>query len=107
MNITINNKSAVGCEVKLIGEVDIYNANELKTKLTEVLNSNKGNKVVINLSELEYIDSTGLGIFINMYELAQKENTKILLTKVRSKLMQLFKTTGLDNIFYIEAMEEK
>jgi len=56
---------AVGgaCVVKLGGELDLYNAPQVRDALREAC-SDSPQRVVVDLSEVEFIDSTALGVLI-------------------------------------------
>ena len=49
--------------VKLVGELDLYNAAEVRDTLDGVC-SRKPGRVVVDLSEVTFIDSTGLGVLV-------------------------------------------
>jgi anti-sigma B factor antagonist len=49
--------------VKLVGELDLYNADEVRTTLDDVT-ARKPGRVVVDLSEVTFIDSTGLGVLV-------------------------------------------
>jgi anti-sigma B factor antagonist len=51
------------CVVKLAGELDLYNAPQVRDALTDACADSPG-RVVIDLSEVEFIDSTALGALI-------------------------------------------
>jgi anti-sigma B factor antagonist len=56
---------AVGqtCVVKLGGELDLYNAPQVRDALTGAC-ADSPQRVVVDLSEVEFIDSTALGVLI-------------------------------------------
>jgi anti-anti-sigma factor len=47
----------------LIGEIDLYNAHEVASTLGEIAQERPG-RVVVDLSEVEFVDSTALGALI-------------------------------------------
>jgi len=49
--------------VRLVGEIDLYNAQEVASALGEIANERPG-LVVVDLSEVEFVDSTALGALI-------------------------------------------
>jgi anti-sigma B factor antagonist len=51
------------CVVSLGGELDLYNAPQVREALTEAC-SDSPQRVVVDLSEVEFIDSTALGVLI-------------------------------------------
>jgi anti-sigma B factor antagonist len=51
------------CVVRLGGELDLYNAPQVREALTRA-NQGSPARVVVDLSEVEFIDSTALGVLI-------------------------------------------
>jgi anti-sigma B factor antagonist len=49
--------------VQLAGELDLYNSEELRTGLAEAIASGPP-RVVIDMAEVEFVDSTALGVLI-------------------------------------------
>lgn len=89
---------------KVVGEVDAFTAPVLKEHLASVQET-PGTQAIIDLSEVDYIDSTGLGIFIGFYKALQKQGGYVKITGVNDRLKRLFEITGIDKIIDVE--EEK
>ena len=54
--------------VLLIGELDEANAPYIRTHLDRVIETEKQfNKVIMDLSQLEFMDSTGIGVLLGRY----------------------------------------
>lgn len=93
------------CIVRLNGEIDVYTAPQLKQEilpLTEI----KGIKVQIDLQNISYLDSTGLGVFINAYKSTRENGSELKLINLHSRVLRLFKVTGLHEIMDLEADEK-
>ncbi|CAH2215326.1 STAS domain-containing protein [Tepidibacter aestuarii] len=104
MSIIINknfddNKDVWNIDVH--GEIDIYTANELKDSLIESV-SLKPKDVVLNASNLEYIDSTGLGVLIGILKRLKTDEKDIYITNAKQNVKKIFNITGLDKIFKVE-----
>ena len=56
----------------------------------------------INLENLEYIDSTGLGVMIGVLKKLKVGNKEIYIINPRSNVRKIFNITGLDKIFKVE-----
>jgi anti-sigma B factor antagonist len=52
-----------GCIVRLAGELDLYNAQAVREALTAA-SADGPKKVIVDLSQVEFIDSTALGVLI-------------------------------------------
>ena len=59
--------------IKLIGEMDEYSAQSVRQKCDRLIDENLFVKrIVINLSEVAFMDSTGIGFLIGRYKKASK-----------------------------------
>ncbi|WP_313339277.1 STAS domain-containing protein [Sedimentibacter sp.] len=88
-------------EIQPIGEVDIYTSPELKNKIYELIDEKKLD-ILINGSNLDYIDSTGLGILMGIYKKLKENNLNIKITNLKPNIYKLFDITGLNKIFNIQ-----
>lgn len=61
--------------IKLIGEMDEYSAQSIREKFDKLIEDNLGvKKIIINLSEVAFMDSTGIGFLIGRYKKAARAN---------------------------------
>ncbi|MGN0806838.1 MAG: anti-sigma factor antagonist [Candidatus Coproplasma sp.] len=61
--------------IKLVGEMDEYSAQAVRIRCDKLIESNATvKKIVINLSEVEFMDSTGIGFLIGRYKKASRLN---------------------------------
>lgn len=102
MNISIQEKfdPDKGPIIAVQGEVDVYTAPKLRERLLPLCE--KGTTVTVDLSGVEYIDSTGLGVLIGAYKAQRATAGKLVLTGMNGRLLRLFKITGLHEIIDIE-----
>ena len=83
------------------GELDTFTAPQLKEEL-ETMELAEGVYVEIDLSKLNYMDSTGLGVFVGFYKRAKREQASVKLVGLSSRLRRLFEITGLSDLMEIE-----
>lgn len=88
-------------DVKLSGEVDIFNSEDLKKRLTDLLNENCAD-LYLHCEQLEYIDSTALGALVGVMKFASSSGKALRLLSLRPSLKRLFRITNLDKVFVIE-----
>ena len=86
--------------VKLKGEMDVANAGAVSACLNGLLDA--GADVVIDLSELQFIDSTGLGVLVRAGGRAREGGRKIRLRAPAQNVASTLSVTGLDRVFTIE-----
>jgi len=92
-------------DVNLYGEVDIYNADSLKTELHALIEQRKAD-IVLNCTNLKYIDSTGLGVLVSALKKVKEAERAISIINLKPYIAKIFTLTGLDRIFVIEVSEE-
>ncbi|MCW2541612.1 MAG: anti-sigma factor antagonist [Frankiales bacterium] len=86
--------------VEVRGEVDVHSAPSLRDRLTDVFTD--GHKIVIaDLSELGFIDSTGLGALVAARNDGAARDAELLVVCSSERLLKLFRITGLDGVFSI------
>jgi len=101
MNLTINiNETKNEVFVHLKGEIDAFTAPKLKESLMPY--SEKENVyMTVCLQDVQYMDSTGLGVFVGLLKSVRKHNGHLKLTDLSPRLERLFSITGLSDIIDI------
>ncbi len=65
------------------------------------------NKVLLNLQKLDYINSSGLNVLINILTKTRRSSGDTAICCVNKKIMELLIITKLDSIFNVSADEEE
>jgi len=98
MNITekkINDVVILDLEGNLMGGPEAVSLNETINRFLD-----EGiYKLVINLENVNRINSSGLGILIKVFTTFKNNGGELRLTNVNEKILNLFKMTRLDAIF--------
>ncbi len=81
------------------------NAGRLKDKITSLLFQGE-KKIIINLAEVAYVDSSGLGEMVACYGSATREGAKMKLANAGNRIQDLLITTRLVTIFDSHDSEE-
>lgn len=87
--------------VKPVGEVDIYTSPKMKEVLTDSLKE-KDVDILMDCDELEYVDSTGLGVLISVLKRVRESGNDIIIVNLKPNIRKLFDITGLDKVFIIK-----
>ena len=88
-------------EVSLSGELDVSTADELKKELHKLVDE-KNIDMRLNIENLDYIDSTGLGVIIGILKRLKIESKEVYIEKPKNNVRKIFSITGLDKIFKLE-----
>ena len=84
--------------VVLSGELDEHSAYSARIGLDEILDMPKFKQIIIDLSELDFMDSTGIGVLIGRYKRMKDKNIPIFICNPSSHAERIFKMTGLYDI---------
>lgn len=104
MSININSKldnQNNFWDISLEGELDVSTADKLKEHLHSLVEKEIVD-MKINLTNLDYIDSTGLGVMIGVLKKLKISDKEIYILEPKSNVKKIFTITGLDKIFKVE-----
>ena len=82
----------------LIGELDEYSASYTRNYLDDLFKTPNFSQVIIDLSELEFMDSTGIGVLIGRYKKLKNLRIPIYICNPSLHIEKIFNMTGLFEI---------
>lgn len=92
--------------VDVNGEMDLYNSYKLKELVMKMLEKNV-KKFVINLEQVDYIDSSGIGALIFICSTLKKMNLKLSISNVHGSVKKVIELTKLMGYFPISNSVEE
>lgn len=87
--------------VKVSGDLDINNIAKLREEVL-VQYEDIDKDIVFDFIDLDYIDSTGLGVLISVYKRVKEKDNQIYIKNAKKNIKKLFYITELDQIFNLE-----
>ncbi|WP_025161509.1 STAS domain-containing protein [Paraclostridium bifermentans] len=87
--------------VDINGELDVAGADKVKTHLNRLIEEQPVD-IKMDFTNLEYIDSTGLGALIGVLKRLKVNDKDIYVLNARKNVKKIFSITGLDKIFKVE-----
>lgn len=88
-------------EFHLKGEVDVASSGYLRETINGQIGRAGNPLVVLDLSELTFIDSTGLGILVAAYRRARAVGSDLVLQHPKPNIAKVFAISGLDRVLTI------
>jgi anti-sigma B factor antagonist len=82
--------------------MDAHNSDQLKAELARIFASGKTG-VVVDLKEVRFIDSSGLGALVSGFKNAAAKQASIKLSSLQSQVKSMFELTRLQRVFDIYA----
>jgi anti-sigma B factor antagonist len=92
--VTSLDRAADVITVRLQGEIDVLNVDQVRVRLVEALESRPA-EVVVDLTELSFIDSTGLGAIIFGFQRARDQGVGFRLAHPSRGVRQILVLSGV------------
>ena len=63
------------------------------------LNDCEGHDIILDCSELEYVSSSGLRIFLNVLKNAKSKGSTVYVRGIKDDILSVFEMTGFNSLF--------
>ena len=97
MDISIK-ENASSVSVVIVGDIEMITIKEFKEKLLQ-LGQSTDKDIDIDLSNVEYIDSSGVGVLISLLKMQRKKDKNLRIEKVSDKVLSVLKLSSLADVF--------
>lgn len=103
MDLELTTSETDGVSVLAVaGEVDIYSAPQLDECMSSLINGGSGDlggaRVVLDLSEVGFLDSTGLGVVVKALKRVRENEGTLNVVVADERIAKVFRITGLDKV---------
>lgn len=92
--------------LRLKGELDDVSVTDLRTRIARYIDDYQIHHLVLNLKDLTFLDSSGIGFVIGRYHQLKKKNGDIIISNINSKIERIIYISGLAKICKIRENEE-
>lgn len=100
MNISIRQQSSEIAVAIINGRVDTSAAPEVEKEINNVIAGGM-NKIVIDLSAMDYISSGGLRVFLGTAKALKAKGGDLRLCCLTANVLKIFKLAGFTKVFHI------
>lgn len=85
--------------VRLIGELDVASAYDVRALSAKALDRPGLTNLILDLSELKFIDSSGLGALIALRETASEKGVEVTVRETPASVQRILDITGVGQLF--------
>jgi anti-sigma B factor antagonist len=85
--------------VTICGEIDLYTAPRLHSELAGLLADGMPARVVIDMSGVEFCDSTGMNVLLSCLRRARERGGELEIAAPKPAVRKILQVTGLDSVF--------
>jgi anti-anti-sigma factor len=92
-----------GCKIlSMVGDLDLYSSPGACGELIANIQTAQGKKIVVDLSEVSYIDSSGIGVLIAAFSQARKLGVGLRFANPTAEVQRVVRLTSLNGFLPIE-----
>jgi anti-sigma B factor antagonist len=88
--------------VSVTGEIDVYTAPKLREQIVSLVDEGQYH-LIIDMSGVEFLDSTGLGVLVGGLKRVRAHDGSLSLVCDEERILKIFRITGLTKVFPIHA----
>ena len=92
--------------VKIRGDIDHHSAKGVREMIDEAIMSNKPRFIVLDLSSVDFMDSSGLGLILGRYTCASNIGARLILYKPTRRIKRILEMAGIERIIEIKGDDE-
>jgi anti-sigma B factor antagonist len=92
--------------IELKGYLDAHTAPKLEEAISNLVNNNRY-KIIVNFSNLDYISSAGLGVFMAYIETIRSKGGDIKFSSMNEKIYNIFDLIGFTKIYEFHKTDEE
>ena len=91
--------------VRVLGEIDHHSAVGMRTGIDEEIFERRPEKLILDLSAVNFMDSSGLGLILGRYANVQKVGGELVVLNPNDGVVKILKLAGADRIIKIEKVD--
>lgn len=88
--------------VVVAGELDHFSAPQVRRQLDEIVNDPSISHLVLDLENLTFMDSSGIGVLLGRLRALQARGGMLSVKNMQPPIEKLFRLSGLDRVISIE-----
>ena len=98
MNFESTSTSNEDIMIKLQGEMDAQGCTCLRPELEQIANSKLKHNVILNLGQVSFLDSSGVGVIVFLYKRLKVQGRKLEIVGVQGQPRELMELLRIDKV---------
>lgn len=93
--------------VDVVGDIDLYNSPEVRKVLLDALRTKRSPAVIVNLTRVRYVDSSGVASLVEGLKIARELQSKFILFGLSPAAREVLELSRLIKVFSVCESEEE
>ena len=94
-------------KIKLRGEIDHHSAVAVRTAIDDMIRSKRPHELIIDMSAVDFMDSSGLGLIMGRYALVNKCGGSFAVLDPSPAVLKIIRLAGMERMISILKTKEK
>ena len=82
----------------MVTELDHHIANEVRDEIDDILMSKSIKNIIFNFRNINFMDSSGIGVIIGRYEKISNDGGKVMIINANDRIKKIFNLSGMNKI---------
>jgi len=100
MSLILNSKKNT-LIVRVGGDFDLVTANEFREKIDNSLEETVAQNLLLDLSKITFIDSSGLGVILGRYRKVKANQGEVIIYGAKPAILKIFEVSGIASLMPI------
>lgn len=93
--------------VKLTGEIDHHNSDTCRQEIDKEINSRPVKNIIFDFKDLEFMDSSGIGMLLGRYKIITGLNGKMMIASPKNQIEKIISVSGINKIIDVYETVDK
>jgi anti-anti-sigma factor len=89
------------------GDIDLHNSPELRSALLTILSRGNPRKLILNLSQVPYMDSSAVAVLVEALQKIRPSGGRVMLVGLQPRVRGLLEIARLDTVFVLADDEQQ
>ena len=81
--------------VRVLGDLDLVSADEIREKLDNSLEETRAQNLLLDLSKITFMDSSGLGVILGRYRQIKEGRGQMIIYGIKPSLKKILEISGI------------
>ena len=96
IKILTNHKNTL--HILIFGDIDHHSSSTLRNEIDSSIQDKNPRKVILDFSEVNFMDTSGIGLILGRFKLTNKLNIKMEVINTNSRIKRIIEFSGIKSL---------
>ena len=99
--------TGIALKIKLRGEIDHHSAVAVRTAIDDMIRGKRPCELIIDMSAVDFMDSSGLGLIMGRYALMQRMGGTLAVLDPSAAVLKIIRLAGMERMISVLRTKQK